>query len=94
MGRNSKPPGQAEKGYGSSENYITSDYSLHKFGNVLTGAYCYYYVPGKLKDGDSVPVIIMMLLAPEIYESHIFHLVNQGYIDIPSISAKHCDTHV
>ncbi len=79
-------PGPLDAGYGSSENYICSDYSLKKFGSVLSGSYCYIYEPAQLKNGSSAPVILylhgMVLLAPEIYENHIIHLVKQGYIVI------------
>ncbi len=80
------PPGQAASGFGSPENYITSGYSLTTFGSVLDGSYCYTYEPDQLKNGSSAPVVLflhgMILLAPEIYQDHITHLCQQGYIVI------------
>lgn len=85
MGR-IEQPGPLARGYGSGEGYITDSYSLKKFGSVLTGSYCYIYEPAVLKNSSSAPVVLflhgMILLAPEIYEESILHLVKQGYIVI------------
>ncbi|MBP7736146.1 MAG: hypothetical protein KA369_09265 [Spirochaetes bacterium] len=80
-------PGQASSGYGSAENYICSSYTEGRVGawyNPWSGYWCWYYVPARLKNGSTAPVVIylhgMMLMAPDIYMAHIEHLCRQGYI--------------
>lgn len=89
------PPGQASSGYGSSENYISENmstswfrpgYTKYERGSGLLGTKYYYYIPRVLKDGRQAPAVIllhgMFMLAPEIYQRLIEHLVYQGYIVI------------
>ena len=84
--RIASPPGQAEKGYGSSEHYICDEYTRDSVGNDADGTRAWYYVPHKLKNGTSAPGVIFLhgytAIDPEFYYGHIEHLVKQGYIVI------------
>jgi len=81
------PPGQPSFGYGSAEKYICSSFTEGRVGawyNPWSGYWCWYYIPARLKNGSTAPVVIylhgMMLMAPDIYMAHIRHLCRQGYI--------------
>lgn len=90
-----KPPGQPTTGYGSTQNYICStlyngkaiDYTnAITFGDELAGTKCWVYIPSKLKNGTTAPVVVylhgMFMIVPPIYDGQIAHLVKQGYIVI------------
>ncbi len=82
-----EPPGQADSGYGSPDDYICSGYTEERTGpwyDPWSGTWCWYYVPDVLKNGNSAPVVVylhgMALMSPDIYKDHIRHLCRQGYI--------------
>ena len=83
-------PGQPSTGYGSTENYITSTYASYELGSIDNGTQLFYYIPDKLKNGSSSPVVIflhgMSIMEPPFsgsgYAEHITHLLRQGYIVI------------
>jgi dienelactone hydrolase len=90
-----KPPGQPTTGYGSTQNYICNtlyngtaiDYhNAITFGDEGAGTKCWVYIPSKLKNGTTAPVVIylhgMFMIVPPIYDGQIAHLVKQGYIVI------------
>lgn len=86
MGSIQQPEPQPASGYGSAENYITNGYTHNSTGSMTSGTKVYWFVPDELKYGDHAPVVIFlhgfMLLVPNIYQDHIDHLTNQGYIVI------------
>lgn len=79
-----KPPGQPEAGYGSTENYITDGWQLYQQGSQQAGDLTWLYVPDKLRYGDQAPVVVYLhgfaVLTPDLYRSHIEHIVRQGNI--------------
>lgn len=80
------PPGQAETGYGSSANYISSNYTVHIKGDAIDGSRVWCFVPDVLKNDASAPAVIFLhghtAIEPDIYQGHIEHLTKQGYIVI------------
>lgn len=80
------PPGQAESGYGSSENYITNEYTYNSVGNEYDGTRAWYFVPDALKNGSVAPVVIFLhghtAVDYHLYMGHIMHLIKQGYLVI------------
>ncbi len=78
------PPGQPATGFGSKQGYIATSATKYVTGSGADGTRVWWYVPNKLKNGATAPVVIylhgFMLLAPEIYQGHIDHLTRQGYI--------------
>ncbi|MBN2107487.1 MAG: hypothetical protein JW832_08660 [Deltaproteobacteria bacterium] len=80
------PPEQADAGYGSSQNYISDNYTRQSVGSDGDGTRVWYYVPRTLKNGISAPGVIFLhgytAIDPETYYGHIEHLVKQGYIVI------------
>lgn len=81
-----KPPGLPVSGYGSPERHITDTYTEYRFGSASAGDQTWYYVPDRLKYGERAPVVVFLhgfaALYPELYRTHIDHLVAQGNIVI------------
>ncbi|MBF0224012.1 MAG: hypothetical protein HQK76_01030 [Desulfobacterales bacterium] len=92
MGSRPKPPGQAEIGYGSSQNYICNNYKKGFTGNWIEeqtggdGSNAWYFVPSALKNGNKAPVVVFLhgqfMISWQIYDSYIQHLLKQGIIVI------------
>jgi dienelactone hydrolase len=91
----SPPAAQPATGYGSPAKYICSTLynggaidhnSAIDIGDTNAGTRCWIYIPSKLKNGATAPVVIylhgFMALVPPIYAGQIKHLVRQGYIVI------------
>ncbi len=80
------PPVQADTGYGSTERYISDNFTLLSVGSDTDGTQAWYFVPDKLKNGASAPGVIFLhgytAIDFETYYGHIVHLVKQGYIVI------------
>lgn len=81
-----RPPGPPETGFGSAQNYLTDRWTLTVSGSAAAGDKTWTYVPDQLVYGDRAPVVIFLhgfsVLTPELYQTHIEHLVRQGNIVI------------
>ncbi len=86
MSKKPTPPGKADYGYGSGENYICNGFTEIVFGSGSDGSRVWYYIPDRLKNGSTAPVVVFLhgqlCIAPDIYMAHIEHLAKQGYIVI------------
>lgn len=81
-----RPPEQPLTGYGSTDAYITSSWQEFTQGSAADGDLTWVYVPDQFKSGEQAPVVIFLhgfaVLSPNLYRSHIEHLVQQGNIVI------------
>lgn len=82
-------PGQATTGYGSTQHYksyslFQKRYDVYDRGSASDGTRYWTYVPRKLKNTTTAPVVVLLHgyfeLAPDIYEGMIEHLTRQGNI--------------
>lgn len=80
------PPGQADTGYGSGQQYISDNYTRQSIGNANDGTRAWYFVPDTLKNDTTAPAVIFLhgytAIDPETYYGHLEHLLKQGYIVI------------
>ncbi|MCG8669201.1 MAG: hypothetical protein MI867_07280 [Pseudomonadales bacterium] len=80
------PPRQPEFGYGSEEFYLTDSWQVIEQGSASVGDLTWLYVPDTLKFEESAPVVVFLhgfsALTPDLYKSHIEHLVRQGNLVI------------
>lgn len=80
------PPTQATFGYGSTQNYINSTTTKYVTGSRFDASKVTWYVPDKLKNGTSAPVVVLLhgkfFVDPDMYSGLIRHLTNQGVIVI------------
>ena len=80
------PPGRQTSGFGSTAIEICSSYTHGSFGSIDDGTMTDYYIPSKLKNGTTAPVVIFlhgtMMIGPQIYWAFIQHIINQGIIVI------------
>lgn len=79
-------PQQNLVGYGSAENYIATDIQHNSAGSRFTGSRVHWYLPNKLKNGNSAPVVVLLhgkfFVDPAMYDGLIMHLARQGIIVI------------
>jgi len=78
------PPGQAARGYGSTQKYICSTYERIVCGDYWNGTAVNVFIPAKLKHGSRAPVVLFLhgylAVFPDLYLDAIKHMTNQGYI--------------
>lgn len=79
-------PPHPPSGFGSRANYICSSYTKLRSGSIWDGSLVTCFVPARLKSGNKAPVVVFLhgflMVAPEIYQGLINHLVFQGNIVI------------
>ncbi len=77
-------PNQPEYGYGSSENYISTDYTSYTLGQEQDASRIWVFIPNVLKHEYTAPAVILLhgyLSAnPFIYQGLINHILKQGII--------------
>ena len=78
------PPGRPHSGYGSADGYISDNATEHAVGSAAEGTRVWWFMPDRLADGDSAPVVVYLhgfrASAPDLYWEHIHHLTRQGII--------------